>query len=211
MTTDSLPRGGQPGDAVEALRSLSHRLDGRVILPTGDGYDAARRVWNGVIDRRPAAIVRCGNRADVVTSIDLARERGLLLAVRGGGHSAAGHGVCDGGLVLDLSAMRTIDVDPVARTARAGPGLTWGAFDTSTQAFGLATTGGVVSSTGIAGLTLGGGIGWLMRSHGLSVDNLLSVDLVTADGKLRTVSAGADPDLFWAVRGGGGNFGVGTS
>jgi FAD/FMN-containing dehydrogenase len=211
MTTDSLPRGGQPGDAVEALRALSHRLDGRVILPTDDGYDAARRVWNGMIDRRPAAIVRCGSRADVVASVNLARERGLLLAVRGGGHSAAGHGVCDGGLVLDLSAMRTIEVDPVARTARAGPGLTWGVFDAATQAFGLATTGGVVSTTGIAGLTLGGGLGWLMRRHGLTCDNLLAAEVVTAAGEVVRASTEKHPDLFWALRGGGGNFGVVTS
>src|SRR3954454_6595964 len=211
MSTDFVVRGDQPGDAVEALRSLTRRLHGRVIFPADDGYDAARRGWNGMIDRRPAAIVRCGSRAYVVASVDLAREHGLLLAVRGGGHSAAGHGVCDGGLVLDLSGMRTIDVDPVARTARAGPGLTWGAFDTATQAFGLATTGGVVSSTGIAGLTLGGGLGWLMRQHGLTCDNLLAAEVVTAAGEIVRASTEEHPDLFWALRGGGGNFGVVTS
>jgi len=206
------PAGGTVVAVDEAaVKRFGEGIRGQVLRPGDAGFDAARRVWNGMIDRSPALIVRSAGAADVVRAVDFARDQGLRLAVRGGGHSAAGNGVVEGGLVIDLSAMKGIRVDPGRRTVRAESGLTWGEFDAETQAFGLATTGGVVSSTGIAGLTLGGGIGWLMRSHGLSVDNLLSVDLVTADGKLRTVSAGADPDLFWAVRGGGGNFGVGTS
>jgi FAD/FMN-containing dehydrogenase len=164
-----------------------------------------------MIDRSPALIVRCAGAADVINAVNFARDHNLLLAVRGGGHSAAGSGVCDRGLMIDLSGMKGIRVDPARQTVRAEPGLTWGEFDGETQAFGLATTGGVVSTTGIAGLTLGGGIGWLGRTHGLSCDNLLSVDVVTADGQLRTASAEDHADLFWAVRGGGGNFGVVTS
>ena len=194
-----------------AVDDLKARLRGPLLRPADDGYDRARRVWNGMIDRRPALIARCAGAADVMAAVDFARTHGLLVAVRGGGHSAAGTGTCDGGLVIDLSGMKGIRVDPRARTVRAEPGLTWGEFDRETQAFGLATTGGVVSTTGIAGLTLGGGLGWLMRTHGLSCDNLRSVDLVTADGRLRTASATENPDLFWAVRGGGGNFGVATS
>jgi FAD/FMN-containing dehydrogenase len=206
------PAGGTAVAVDEAaVKRFGEGVRGQVLRPGDAGFDAARRVWNGMIDRSPALIVRCAGAADVVRAVDFARDQGLPLAVRGGGHSAAGNGVVEGGLVIDLSAMKGIRVNPGRRTVRAESGLTWREFDAETQAFGLATTGGVVSSTGIAGLTLGGGIGWLMRSHGLSVDNLLSVDLVTADGRLRTVSAGEDPDLFWAVRGGGGNFGVGTS
>jgi len=203
----------QSGSAVDAaaVQSFEQRLRGRMLRPGGDGYDAARKVWNGMIDRKPALIARCAGAADVMAAVDFARTHDLLVAVRGGGHSASGQGVCDGGLVIDLSDMKGMRVNPAARTARAEPGLTWGEFDRETQAFGLATTGGVVSTTGIAGLTLGGGLGWLMREHGLTCDNLLSVDIVTADGQLRTASASENPDLFWAVRGGGGNFGVVTS
>ena len=189
MSTDHSTQAGRLDDAAQALHSLGPRLDGCLILPSDEGYDAARRVWNGMIDRRPRAILRCGSCADVVAAVHIACEHGLLLAVRGGGHSAAGHGVCEGGLVLDLSAMRRIEVDPVARTARADPGLTWGAFDAATQAFGLATTGGVISTTGIAGLTLGGGLGWLMRKHGLTSDNLLAAEVVTATGEVVRASA----------------------
>jgi FAD/FMN-containing dehydrogenase len=182
------------------------------VLRAGDAdFDPARRIWNGMIDRRPGMIVQARGAADVVAAVNFARDQKLQLAVRGGGHSAAGSSVCDGGLMLDLSLMKGIRVDPVRRTARAEPGLTWAEFDAETQAFGLATTGGVVSTTGISGLTLGGGIGWLGRTHGLSCDNLLSVDIVTADGQLRTASASENQDLFWAVRGAGGNFGVVTS
>jgi FAD/FMN-containing dehydrogenase len=184
---------------------------GRVLRAGEDGFDSARMVWNGMIDRTPALIVRCASAADVIGAVNFARDHNVLLAVRAGGHSAAGSGVCDRGLMIDLSAMKGIRVDPARATVRAEPGLTWSEFDRETQAFGLATTGGVVSSTGIAGLTLGGGNGWLGRTHGLTCDNLVSVDIVTADGQLRTASADENADLFWAVRGGGGNFGVVTS
>ncbi|MBV9582807.1 MAG: FAD-binding oxidoreductase [Chloroflexi bacterium] len=184
---------------------------GRVLQPDDPDFDAARHVWNGMIDRHPRAIVQAVGTADVIAAVNYAREDQVLLAVRGGGHSAAGNSICDDGLLLDLAPMKGIRVDPARRTVRAEAGLTWAEFDAETQAFGLATTGGVVSTTGVAGLTLGGGIGWLGRTHGLSCDNLLSVDIVTADGQLRTASADVNPDLFWAVRGGGGNFGVVTS
>jgi hypothetical protein len=194
-----------------AVQGFIAGVRGKVMRPGEEGFDAARKVWNGMIDRTPALIARAAGAADVISAVNFARDYGLPLAVRGGGHSAAGSGVSDRGLTLDLSSMKDIRVDPVRRTVRAEPGLTWAEFDRETQAFGLATTGGVVSTTGIAGLTLGGGLGWLMRTHGLSCDNLLSVDVVTADGQLRTASAEENPDLFWAVRGGGGNFGVATS
>jgi FAD/FMN-containing dehydrogenase len=186
-------------------------LRGRLLLAGDDGYEAARKIWNGMIDRRPALIARCAGAADVVRCVDFARANNLLVAVRSGGHNVAGNAVCDGGLVIDLTGMKTVQVDPSGRTARADAGVTWGEFDHQTQAFGLATTGGQVSTTGIAGLTLGGGWGWLARKYGLASDNLLSVDIVTADGKLRTANATENADLFWGVRGGGGNFGVVTS
>ncbi|HVQ77831.1 MAG TPA: FAD-binding oxidoreductase, partial [Candidatus Binatia bacterium] len=192
------------------IKAFAAGVKGQVLRPGEDGYDAARQVWNGMIDKRPALVARCAAAEDVVAAVNLARDHGLLLAVRGGGHSASGTGVCDGGLLIDLSGMKAIRVDAAARTAQAEGGATWGDLDRETQAFGLATPGGVVSTTGIAGLTLGGGVGWLVRKYGLACDNLLSVDIVTADGRLRTASATEHPDLFWAVRGGGGNFGVVT-
>jgi FAD/FMN-containing dehydrogenase len=180
------------------------------LLHPGDpAYDEARKVWNGAIDRRPAVIARCNSAADVATALELGRDRGLQIAVRGGGHSIAGWSVNDEGLVIDLSPMRAIEVDPQARTARAGGGVLWGELDAATQQHGLATVGGIVTHTGIAGLTLGGGIGWLMRRHGATVDNLLDAELVTVEGE--TIRAGEDPDLLWGLRGGGGNFGVVTS
>ncbi len=196
------------GDPIEEFGA---RLRGKLLRPFDPGYDEARRIWNGMIDRRPALIVRCAGVADVIASVDFARTTGLTVAVRGGGHNVAGNAVCDGGIMIDLSGMRSVRVDPAARTARVEPGATWGDFDHETLAFGLATTGGVVSSTGVAGLTLGGGIGWLHGRHGLSCDNLLSVDIVTADGRLLHASSDENPDLFWGVRGGGGNFGIVTS
>jgi len=193
------------------VRNFAADMRGPVLQPCDAGYDQARIVWNGMIDRRPALIARCTGPADVMTAVRFAAKNRLLLSVRGGGHNITGNAVCDGGLMIDLSPMKGIRVDPIGRTVRAEAGLTWGEFNRETQAFGLATTGGVVSTTGIAGLTLGGGLGWLMGKHGLSCDNLLSADLVTADGQLLTASAERNPDLFWGLRGGGGNFGVVTS
>ena len=186
-------------------------LRGELVLPNDPGYNEARTLWNAMIDKRPALIARCAGVSDVINSVNFARANNLLVAVRGGGHSFPGNSVCDGGIVIDLSRMKSVRVNPARQTARAEPGVKWGEFDRETQAFGLATTGGTLSDTGIAGLTLGGGIGWVCRKHGLTVDNLRSVDIVTADGQFRTASATEDPELFWGVRGGSGNFGVVTS
>jgi FAD/FMN-containing dehydrogenase len=194
--------------AVETFRA---GLRGTLLQPGDDGYAAACTLYNAMIDKHPALIARCSGVADVISAVRFAQTNNLPLAVKCGGHNVAGNALCDDGLVIDLSAMRGIRVDPVARTVRAQGGATWADLDRETQVFGLATTGGVISSTGIAGLTLGGGIGWLMRQYGLSCDNLLSVDMVTAGGSVLTASATDNPDLFWGVRGGGGNFGVVTS
>ena len=191
--------------------SLKSEFRGELLTPGSDGYDAARRLWNGMIDRRPAVIARCTGPEDVMAVVRFAARENIYPAVRAGGHGAAGLASVDDGLVIDVSPMKRIEVDANARTATAESGLTWGEFDRSTQAHGLATTGGLVSTTGIAGLTLGGGVGWLMGQHGLSCDNTLSYDIVTADGELITASADAHPDLFWALKGGSGNFGVVTS
>jgi len=196
---------------ITAMEELKKQIRGQMILPSDPGYDAARRVYNGNIDRRPAAIVVCADVADVMASVNYAREHQLKLAVRGGGHSAPGFGTCDDGLVISLARMKGIRVDAEKRTVRAEGGCTWGDLDHATHAFGLATPGGVISTTGIAGLTLGGGFGYLSRLHGLSCDNLISADVVTADGQLRVADATHNPELFWAIRGGGGNFGVLTS
>jgi FAD/FMN-containing dehydrogenase len=179
--------------------------------PGQAGYDEARRLWNGMIDRRPAMIARCTNTGDVAAAVRLARDRTLMVSVRGGGHNVAGSAVCDRGLMIDLSPMKVIQVDPSARTAFAQPGLLWGEFDRATTAFGLATTGGQISHTGIAGLTLGGGLGYMMGLHGAACDNLLSAEVVTAEGEILEASRDQNDDLFWALRGGGGNFGIVTS
>src|SRR5579885_2511758 len=183
-----------------AAAALRARFRGALLRPGDAGYDAARSLWNGMIDKRPALIARCTGAADVIAAVTFARERHLLLAVRGGGHNVAGTALCDGGLVIDLSAMRGVLVDPVERIARVQPGATWGDLDHETQVFGLAAPGGIVSATGVAGLTLGGGFGWLSRKYGLTADNLRSVKLVTADGRLVTASERENPDLFWGVR-----------
>ena len=195
----------------DVLRKFADSVQGEIVRPGDEGYETGRRVWNGMIDKFPAMIVYCTGPEHVVTAVNFARENNLLVAVRSGGHNVAGNAVCDGGLVIDLSRMKGIYLDAESRVARAAAGLTWGEFDYATQAYGLATTGGLVSSTGIAGLTLGGGIGWLMRKHGLTCDNLLSVDLVTANGQLLTANTSENADLFWGVRGGGGNFGIVTT
>jgi FAD/FMN-containing dehydrogenase len=194
-----------------ALAGLHDHLGGQVLVPDDAGYDDARRIWNGMIDKRPVAIVRATGVADVRHAVTFAREHDLAISVKGGGHNVAGHAVSEGGLMLDLSAMRAVWVDPAARTARVQGGACWADLDREAASFGLATTGGVISSTGVAGLTLGGGIGWLVGKHGMTIDNLLAVDLVTADGELVTADRDSHPDLFWALRGGGGNFGVVTS
>jgi FAD/FMN-containing dehydrogenase len=194
--------------AINALRSS---MRGVLLQPEHDDYDDARKLWNAMIDRRPALIARCAGPSDVIDAVKFARDHQLLVSVRGGGHNVTGIAVCDGGLMIDLSQMRSVRVDPVKRTARAEGGAKWVDFDHETQAFGLATTGGTASDTGIAGLTLGGGIGWLGGKYGLVSDNLISVDIVTADGQLLTASATEHADLFWGVRGGGGNFGIVTS
>jgi FAD/FMN-containing dehydrogenase len=185
-------------------------FEGELLLPSDAGYEAARRVWNGSIDRRPALVARCRGRADVARAIAYARGEGLEIAVRGGAHNVAGNATVDGGLVIDLSAQKAVNVDAASRSAVAEPGVTWADFDRATTGHGLATTGGLISTTGIAGFTLGGGIGWLMRAHGLTCDNLLAAELVTADGRTLQASETENQDLFWALRGGGGNFGVVT-
>lgn len=195
----------------DADPTLETTIAGEVLYPGDDAYDQARRVWNGAVDRRPVMIARCTSAADVAAAVSCARNSHLLVSIRGGGHSHAGFGVWDGALMIDLSPMKAISVDPARRTAVAGPGLTWAEFDAATQAHGLATTGADVSTTGIAGMTLGGGAGWLHRIAGLTCDNLLSAQVVTADGRTRRAAPDENSDLFWGLRGGGGNFGVVTS
>jgi FAD/FMN-containing dehydrogenase len=190
---------------------LREQVRGEVIGPDDEGYEEARKVYNAMIERRPAVVVRAVNAGDVIASVNFARENQLDLAIRGGGHSVPGFGTCDDGVVIDFSRMRGVRVDPESRTARAEGGATWGDFNAATHAFGLATTGGIISTTGVAGLTLGGGIGYLDRGFGLSCDNLVSADVVTADGRFVVASEREHQDLFWALRGGGGNFGVVTS
>jgi hypothetical protein len=201
-----------PGHGVlpTTFDDLASRFRGEILRPDDEAYEQARRVWNGMIDRHPALVARCASVGDVVAAVDFARAGALPLAVRGGGHSAAGFGTCDGGIVIDLSPMKDVRIDPASRTVRAQAGATWGEFDQATQEHGLAVTGGRFSTTGIAGLTLGSGSGWLERKCGLTADNLLSAEVVTADGRVLTASPQEHADLFWGLRGGGGNFGIVT-
>jgi FAD/FMN-containing dehydrogenase len=202
-TTDTLE------DAT--VETFANQLHGEALRPGADGYDEARTLWNAMIDKEPAVIARCTGAADVIAAVEFARDLDLPLAVKGGGHNVAGTALCENGLVIDLSLMDAVRVDPDARTARVGAGATIGDLDHETQAFGLATTGGIMSETGVAGLTLGGGLGYLARQYGLAHDNLRSMDVVTADGELVHASAEENADLFWGMRGGGGNFGIATS
>jgi FAD/FMN-containing dehydrogenase len=198
--------GGMPDES--AIMAFRDTLRGALLQPGDAGYDPARGIWNGMIDRRPAFIVRCQGVADVIAAVNFARTNALVVAVRGGGHGVAGHAVCDGGMMIDLSGMRAVRVDPAARRAWVQGGATWGDVDCETTAFGLATPGGLISTTGVGGLTLSGGVGWLRGTAGLCVDNVMSADVVTADGRLLHASDVEHPDLYWAIRGGGGNFGI---
>lgn len=196
---------------VAKIADLSSTFSGPILVPGDASYDDVRKVHNGMVDKRPAIIARCRGLADIAAAVGFAHSSNLAVAIRGGGHNVSGRATIEGGLMIDLSLMKGVQVDPRAGTARAQGGVTWGEFNRETQAYSLACTGGVVSSTGIAGLTLGGGIGWLLGTHGLSIDNLRSVELVTAQGDILFVSADEHPDLFWALRGGGGNFGIAAS
>ena len=207
LTTD----GAETGLKGDELDALAARLRGSLLAPDADGYETARHVWNGMIDKRPALIGRCTGTADVKACVEFAREHDLLVSVKGGGHNFAGKGVWDGAFMIDLSPMRITHVDPRQLRARAGGGTKWGDLDNETQAFGLATTGGTNTDTGIAGLTLGGGIGWLAGKYGLTCDNLVSANVVLPDGRVVTADANENDDLFWALRGGSGNFGIVTS
>lgn len=206
-----LPAVAATGSPSAPLGELRSALRGRLVRPGDADYNDARRVWNAMIDRRPAAIAQCADAADVASAVEFARANGLPVSVRGGGHNVAGKAVRDDALMIDLGPMHGVSVDPERRTARAQGGARWAAFDRATTAHGLVTTGGTIATTGVAGLTLGGGLGWLMRRHGLSCDNLLAAEVVTADGRRLTASGSENPDLYWALRGGGGNFGVVTA
>jgi len=200
-----------PVDLIDAVAVLRRVSDAEIVVAGDGGYDGARAVWNAMIDRRPAAIIRCRNAADVVTAVSFARAQGLPVSIRGGGHNVAGHAVGDGGVMIDLSGMRGVRVDPERRRAWVEGGATWGDVDRATQVFGLATPGGLISDTGVAGLTLSGGIGWLRSRHGLCIDNLVAAEVVTADGRLMRASPEENADLLWALKGGGGNFGIVTA
>src|SRR6185312_10014618 len=200
-----------PPISAESIRSIRSALAGKVCMKGEPGYDEARTIWNAMIDRSPAIVMSCASAADVVNAVRFANMHDLDIAVRGGGHNIAGNAVCDGGLLIDLSLMRSVRVDPFHRTAQVEPGATLGDFDKEAQAFGLATPLGINSTTGVAGLTLGGGFGWLSRKFGLAADNLISADVVTAEGELVRANIAENTDLFWSLRGGGANFGVVSS
>jgi FAD/FMN-containing dehydrogenase len=213
MSVITIKRTGGERAPLEAgtVEAFEAALGGDLLRPGEAAYDTARSLWNGMIDRHPALIVRAAGAADVMRTVDLARDHGLLMAVRGGGHNVAGSACCDDGIMLDLSGMKGIRVDPCEATVRVEPGAVWGEVDRETQSFGLAVPNGIITTTGVAGLTLGGGFGWLSRCYGLTCDHLLEADVVTADGRLRRASADSEPELFWGLRGGGGNLGVVTS
>jgi FAD/FMN-containing dehydrogenase len=201
------------GDSISfhVTQQLKALIDGRIITPEDEEYDYVRKIWNGMIDRNPAIIVQCINSDDIINAVQFARDHGLLISVRGGGHNVSGNAVCNGGIMIDLSLMKTVKVFPEEKLAYVEMGATWGDFDKATQQYGLGTTGGLVSTTGVAGLTLGGGVGWLVRKYGLSCDNLIEAEVVTADGKLVRASLQENADLLWGLRGGGGNFGIVSS
>jgi FAD/FMN-containing dehydrogenase len=207
---DSALKTAAPRPSPAGIEALKRDLNGKVVLPHDDAYESARKIWNGMVDKRPALIVRCLHTSDVVRALQFARDSGLPLAVRGGGHNIAGNATCDGGIVIDLSQMNAVSVNPQLRRAQVGGGALLADLDAATQAHGLAVPVGINSTTGIGGLTLGGGFGWLSRKYGLTVDNLESAEVVIADGKVVRASASEHPDLFWAIRGGGGNFGIVT-
>lgn len=210
MIAETTSKTGILPDAF-SVDTLSQNFKGELLLPEKKGYDEARKVWNGMIDKRPALIARCSNAGDVIQAVNFARNNNLIVSVKGGGHNVTGNAVCDNGIMIDLSLMRSVKVDPDKQVAEVQTGATWGDFDNATQKYGLACTGGLISTTGVAGLTLGGGVGWLVRKHGLSCDNLIEAEIVTADGQLLKASPKVNPELFWGIRGGGGNFGVVTS
>lgn len=195
----------------ENFPELKKKLNGKLLLPGDSDYEAARKIWNGMIDKRPAVIIQCKNENDVTEAVGLAKRLNVSVSVKAGGHNISGNAVCDGGVMIDLSGMKSISVDPVRKVAVTEAGVTWKEFDAATQQFGLATTGGIVSSTGVAGLTLGGGVGWLVRKHGMSCDNLVEASVITADANRHKVNSYENNELFWGIRGGGGNFGVVTS
>jgi FAD/FMN-containing dehydrogenase len=211
LTMDSISINAASKIDQQTIEDLRKNFTGDLLQPGDEGYDETRKVWNGMIDRRPALIARCKNSNDVVHAVNLARNHSLLLSVRGGGHNITGNAVCDDGVMVDMSLMKSVKVDSDQQVAEVETGATWNEFDAATQQHGLATTGGVVSTTGVAGLTLGGGVGWLVRKHGLSCDNLIGAEIVTADGSLLKTSISENPELFWGIRGGGGNFGIVTS
>ncbi len=211
MITENTPSLVNNSISVDAAKVLEPIINGSVITPEDEEYNTVRKIWNGMIDRKPAVIVRCMNSTDIIEAVKFARKRDLLISVRGGGHNVSGSAVCEGGIMIDLSLMKTVKVHPADRLADVEMGATWGDFDRATQQYGLATTGGLITTTGVAGLTLGGGVGWLVRKYGLSCDNLIEAQVVTSDGSLVKASMQQNADLLWGLRGGGGNFGIVTS
>ena len=209
MTTEQATAFGHT--AISAVNELQQIFDGKILVEGDDHYQTARKVWNGMIDKKPAIIAQCVNTNDIIQAVKFARNHDWIVSVRGGGHNVTGNAVCDNGIMIDLSLMRSVTVDPGKQVAEVQTGATWGDFDNATQKYGLGCTGGLISTTGVAGLTLGGGVGWLVRKHGLSCDNLLAAEIVTADGSLMQISTKENAELFWGIRGGGGNFGIVTS